>query len=121
MPDDAPERPTMAAPFFIGAPWVPKFRGSNVLYEDWESQIGAMLRAQTWSDEQQCDFVLSALEGEPRREILILEKADRDTPGKICDQLKGLYGDKMSAGALRSMFYDCRQRPEKSMLAYTPI
>ena len=52
----------MDAPFFIGAPWVLKFRGSNVIYEDWESQMGAMLCAQKWSDEQQCDFLLSVLE-----------------------------------------------------------
>ena len=80
--------------------------------------MGAMLRAQRWSDEQQCDFLLSALEGEPRREILILEQTERDTPDKIFLQLQELYGDKMSVGALRAMFYDCRQRPEESMRAY---
>ena len=80
--------------------------------------MGAMLRAQRWSDEQQCDFLLSALEGEPRREILILEQTEWDTPDKIFKQLKELYGDKMSVGALRAMFYDCRQRQEESMRAY---
>lgn len=118
MADQSPEPPTVAAPFFIGAPWVPKFRGPNIHYEDWESQMGAMLRAQKWSEDQQCDFVLSALEGEPRREVLILEQAERDTPDKIFHQLRELYGDKTSVGTLRAMFYDCRQRPDESVRTY---
>lgn len=37
----------MAGPFSIGAPWVPKFQGSDVRYEDWKDQIQAMLHAKS--------------------------------------------------------------------------
>lgn len=119
MADELSETRNMASPFFIGAPWVPKFCGLNTNYEDWESQISAMLRAQKWSIEQQCDFVLSALGGESRREILILEQAERDTPDKIFLQLKELYGDKTAVGTLRAMFYECRQRTEEPIRKFT--
>lgn len=118
MSEQSSEPLNRAEPFFVGAPWVPKFCGQNVNYDDWESQMCAMLCAQKWSEDQQCDFILSALEGEPCREILILEQAIRDSPDKIFQQLWELYGDKTSVGSLRVMFYNCRQRPEESVRTY---
>lgn len=58
----------MAAPSFLGAAWVPKFQGigSNIKFGGWKTQIQAMLRAQTWSVEQQCDFFIGALERDAR-------------------------------------------------------
>lgn len=48
----------IVAPFFVGAPWVPKFRGtgSDIKFGEWEAQIEVMLKAQAWSVSQQCNF-----------------------------------------------------------------
>lgn len=110
----------MATPFFIGAPWVPKFKGtgSNTSFMEWKQQIQAMLRAQAWTSEQRCDFLLSALEGDARREVVILEPEDRSTPELIFRHLEELFGDKISIALLRSMFFDCRQRPGETVRAF---
>ena len=48
-----------------------------------------MLRAQPLSAEQQADFIFSALEGEARREVAILDAAQRSTfMGKLSTRHK---------------------------------
>lgn len=110
--------PAMVAPFFIGAPWAPKFSGHGLDFNEWQSNMQAILRAQVWTEAQQCDFVLSTLEGEARREVLILEENERATPAVIFWFLNELYGDREFVGSLRSLFFDCRQKPAETVRAY---
>lgn len=120
--DDVRDRQLgMAAPFFLGAPWVPKYggTGSDMRFREWKAQIQAMLRAQAWTAAQQCDFVLGALEGEAKREVWILEAADRATTDHIFQYLEDLYGDKVSLALLRSMFFECKQKPGETTRAFT--
>lgn len=51
--------------FFMGEPWVPKYKGtvSDTRLADWKGQIQLMLRIQQLSVEQQGDFIMGALEG----------------------------------------------------------
>ena len=83
-------------PWFLGGPWVPKFGDEErqAGFADWRIQIETFLSAQHLHQAQQVDFVLSALQGEARREILLLLPAERDTPAKIFQALGGLYGEK---------------------------
>lgn len=75
----------MMVPWFLGGPWVPKFGGkdSQQPLVEWRSQIEVYLRAQSLSPEQKVDFVLSALQGDARREIQLLSSTERDTDDKI--------------------------------------
>ena len=54
--------------------------------------------------------MLSALQGEARREILLLLPAERDTPAKIFRALEGLYGEKATIVQLRAHFFTCNQQ-----------
>lgn len=77
-------QPMIMVPFFMGGPWVPKFRGtgSEVTFGEWKSQTETMLSFQPIRDSQKADFVLGLLEGEAKREILTLERTDRNNPKK---------------------------------------
>lgn len=97
--------------FFVGAPWVPRYKGAGaeLKFSKWSAQIRAMLRSQTWGVEQQCDFIIGALEGEARQEIIILERQEISTPDLIFTQLVELCGDRVPIALLRGMFFDCRK------------
>lgn len=102
----------MMVPWFLGGPWVPKFGGkdSQQPLVEWRSQIEVYLRAQSLSPEQKVDFVLSALQGDARREIQLLSSTERDTDDKIFAALEKLYGDNVSTSQLRAQFFKCQQQ-----------
>lgn len=53
-------------PWFFSASWVPKFSGERQKFEEWQTQMKAMLRAHPLNAQQQVDFVMSTLDGEVR-------------------------------------------------------
>lgn len=107
-------------PWLLGAPWVPRFgeRTSPEQFSDWRAQIEVFLRAQNLNVAQQVDFVLSALQGDARREILLLPVNGRDTPNKIFQALESLYGDQASKVQLRAKFFTCKQLPGEGVGAF---
>lgn len=110
------------SPYFIGSPWVPRFKGtdSGSSYGEWKAQIKFMLSSMpSWTNIQQSDFIIGALDGEARREVVILTAEQRSTPTKIFKYLDGLYGDNTPLALLRGMFFDCRQRPGESVRAFS--
>lgn len=62
--------------------------------------------------------VLGCLEGEARREVLLLEPRDRTQADDIFEVLITLFGDKTPVSVMRSSFFDCRQKPGETMRAY---
>lgn len=110
----------MIVPWFLGGPWVPKFEGGQgqLSFGQWRAQIESFLRAQNLSVAQRVDFVLSALQGEARREVLLLPDAKRRTAEDIFQELQGLYGEKTTAAQLRTQFFSCKQRPGEGVGAY---
>ena len=111
----------MMMPFFMGGPWVPKFSGtgSEVKFGEWRSQTETMLSFQPIRDSQKADFVLGLLEGEAKREILTLDRTDRNNPRKIFEVLSELYGDNTHASTLRAQFFNCRQEPNQSLRSFS--
>lgn len=110
------------SPYFIGSPWVPRFKGtdSGSSYGEWKAHIKFMLSSMpSWTNLQQSDFIIGALDGEARREVVILTAEQRSTPAKIFKYLDGLYGDNTPLALLRGMFFDCRQRPGESVRAFS--
>ena len=71
---------TLMLPWFLGGSWVPKFSGGQGQqpFSEWRSQVETFLRAQQLNDEQRVDFVLNALQGEARREIVLLASAEKN-------------------------------------------
>lgn len=108
-------------PFFMRSPWLPKFSGtgSEIKFGEWKSQVETMLGFQPIRDSQKADFVLGLLEGEAKREILTLERTNRNTPRKIFDVLSALYGDNTHASTLRAQFFNCRQETHQSLRSFS--
>lgn len=102
----------MMMPWFLGGPWVPKFgdREKSISFPDWHMQIETFIRAQNLTQTQQVDFVLSTLQGDARREVLLLPADDRNTPDKIFKALTDLYGEQATVVQLRAKFFTCRQQ-----------
>ena len=93
--------------WFMGVPWAPKFNGKSdgLKYGDWANQMKALLRAQSLTEEQKIDFILSAIEGDAKQEIKPLDEPSRNTADKILDFLNRLYGGISSAADLRVNFF----------------
>lgn len=103
-------------PWYMGGPWLPTFegkQGEKVI--EWRTKIEMFLRAQGLPAEQKVDFILSALGGEAKREILLVSPDERDTDKKILDFLSSLYGGSQALATLRAQFYECRQGAEEGM------
>ncbi|XP_041961524.1 uncharacterized protein LOC121719808 [Alosa sapidissima] len=102
----------MMVPWFLGGPWVPKYggKGSPLPFSEWRSQMEVYLRAQTLTAAQRVDFVMSALQGEAKREMLLLISTDRETDAQIFMALEKLYGENVSISQLRSHFFKCQQQ-----------
>lgn len=118
MVDEEVRRPT-AMPVFMGAPWAPRFGGSELALGEWMSQTKYLAGLQGLSEQQQVQFALGSLEGEAKREVLAVAVGERNTAGKIFDLLQELYGDNTPAAALRAQFFNCRQVPKQSLRSFS--
>lgn len=78
-----------------------------------------MLRAQGLQGQQSVDFVLWALEGKAKRQVMLLETAQRASDKTILAELKELYGQLSSLAQIRVQFFQCRQKEEESVELYT--
>ncbi|MGH0117200.1 UNVERIFIED_CONTAM: hypothetical protein FKN15_046121 [Acipenser sinensis] len=96
----------MMMPFSMGSPWIPKFKGTGaeVKWGEWKREMSAMMRMQTLTEGQKVDFLVGALEGDAKRKILMLDRADRTTSQQVFDHFGELYGDTTPIAALRSSF-----------------
>nr|XP_033939732.1 uncharacterized protein LOC117447178 [Pseudochaenichthys georgianus]XP_033939733.1 uncharacterized protein LOC117447178 [Pseudochaenichthys georgianus]XP_033939734.1 uncharacterized protein LOC117447178 [Pseudochaenichthys georgianus] len=100
----------------MGGPWLPIFEGkTGEKVGEWRAKIEMFVRAQGLSNDQIVDFILSALGGEAKREMLLLPLSERDTGKKILDCLTSLYAGSQSLATLRAQFYECRQGAEEGM------
>ncbi|CAL9687354.1 unnamed protein product [Knipowitschia caucasica] len=105
-------------PWFMGAAWIPKFGGKRDQFGEWKAQVEAMLRAQGLSQQQQVDFVLGALEGDAKREIMLASANEKDTSAKIMDLLERVYGQPATKAQARMNFFNCKQKTDESINAF---
>lgn len=105
-------------PWFMGVALIPKFSGDQTKFLDWKAQVEAMLRAQGLNSRQQADFVLTALEGEAKRELLLVDPDARDTGRKILTFLSDLYDKPATRAQLRTHFYNCKQRADENVKTF---
>ncbi|KAJ8254743.1 hypothetical protein GJAV_G00196890 [Gymnothorax javanicus] len=106
---------------FVISPWVPKFsgKGGADALREWQAQMEAFLRAQGLSGQQKVDFVLSALEGDARREVSLAGAIKRNTEADIFTLLRALYGGGESVAQLRAHFFQCWQGAEEGVASFT--
>ncbi|MGL5643873.1 MAG: hypothetical protein ACRCW3_03840, partial [Metamycoplasmataceae bacterium] len=105
----------MMMPVFPGAPWVPKFSGtdSDLNYGEWKEQIQGLLEAQEMNEAKKVKILLGALGGNAKREMSVLADDERDKLSKIFDQLDTLYAGEVPLPVLRSKFFSCRQKSDE--------
>lgn len=94
-------------PVFPGAPWVPKFTGTDcdLKYGDWKEQMQGLLEAQEVPEAKKVKIVMGALGGDAKREISVLADGDRDKANKIFEHLDILYAGEIPLPVLRSHFF----------------
>lgn len=110
----------MMMPVFGGAPWVPKFDGTaqGSKYSEWKQQITGLITAATYDENQAVSLLLGALQGEAKREILVLSETERDKASKIFAVLTKVYGDQVPLSVLRSKFFSCRQQANETLRTF---
>ncbi|XP_041939766.1 uncharacterized protein LOC121700694 [Alosa sapidissima] len=106
-------------PWFLSAPWVPKFAGERQKFGEWQTQTRAMLRAQPLNAQQQVDFVFSTLDGDARREAALLSDADRRNGERVITALEKIFGDTASNAQRRGEFYKCRQAADERTSSFS--
>ena len=101
--------------------WGQKFRGRNSDFGLGEGQahLKAMFKMCRVHENVQLDLIINCLEGEAKRQILILDDRERNSPDQIFVVLKELYGDQMSASVLRPLCFDCKQEPNETVSEFT--
>ena len=110
----------MMMPVYPGAPWLPKFEGveGEDKYREWKEQISGLLSTQDADEAKRVAILYKTLTGEARRQVSVLESAERDTVKKIFKYLDGLYKETIPLSQIRVQFYSCAQRPDESISSY---
>merc|ERR1712208_76226 len=107
-------------PVYPGAPWLPKFEGTEgkERYVEWEAQIKGLLSTQETTEIKKVSIVLNTLAGEAKRQIMVVDEEERDTVKKVLEYLDSLYLELVPASKLRSQFYSCTQRSGESVASF---
>ena len=109
-------------PVYPGAPWLPKFGGTEgeEKYREWKDQIKGLLGTLTQETNaaRKANILLKTLTGEAKRQVSVLEEGERDTVDKVFTFLDGLYKETVPVSRMRVEFYSCIQRPEESVSSY---
>ena len=113
----------MMMPMYPGAPWLPKFSGTDDAgkYTDWKEQLQGMLFQHgplALTEARRVAIVLGSLAGEAKRQLFVLDVADKDTAEKVFAYLDTLYAKKIPPAQLRAQFFSCSQLSNESIPAF---
>ena len=110
----------MMMPVYAGAPWLPKFEGSEgqEKYLEWKGQLKGLLSTQEMTEEKKVNIVVQALGGEAKRQVMVIDEGGRDTVKKIFEYLDSIYVEVVPASKLRAQFFGCTQRAGESVAAF---
>ncbi|XP_076436131.1 uncharacterized protein LOC143275740 [Babylonia areolata] len=115
---------TVAQLFPMGwyvAPTLPVFTGEpgKMSAEDFITEGRRVLAAYTMGDEMAAYFIYSHLQGTARRELMLRDLEETNTPEKVINILLGVFGDGRRVTTLLSTFFSRKQLPEESTLDYS--
>ena len=110
----------MMMPLYPGAPWLPRFEGTEGerKYTEWKEQIKGLLGTQDIDEAKKVEILWNTLTGVARRQVSVLVVGERNTTAKIFAHLDKLYRPTLSAAQVRSQFYSCSQQVGENTQAY---
>ena len=82
-------------------------------------EVERVLAAYPMGDGMAAYFIYSHLEGVARREVQLREMSETNTPEKMINILRSVFGDGRRVTVLLSLFYSCVQRPGESIVEYS--
>ena len=110
----------MMMPLYPGAPWLPRFEGTEGegKYREWKEQLKGLLGTQDVSEAKKVDILWNTLTGDARRQVSVLDEGERNSTTKIFAYLDQLYKTTLTVAQIRSKFYSCTQQVGESAQAY---
>ncbi|XP_076472016.1 uncharacterized protein LOC143301533 [Babylonia areolata] len=103
------------------APTLPVFTGEpgETSAEDFVTEAERVLAAYPMGDEMAAYFIYSHLQGTARRELMLRDLEDTNTPEKVTGILLGVFGDGRRVTTLLSILFSRVQQPEESIMDYS--
>ena len=90
--------------------------------QEFVADIQSLFRARSMSPEEQCDLILSHLEGSARHEVRYRPgEATRSPPQCILDILLDVFGEKRSVSQLQEQFYLRKQLDGETIRSYSAV
>ena len=110
----------MMMPVYSGAPWLPKFEGTEgeEKYREWKAQMQGLLSSQEMTEGKKVSIVWGTIGGEAKRQMSVLATGERDTAAKMFAFLDTLYKTTLTLSQVRSLFYSCAQKDGENVQAY---
>ena len=86
--------------------------------EHFVREVQLVLRLQPMSDAAAAGWILNAIEGQPKKELLMREPTEINAPEKIIDILLQRWGDQRTGSALTTAFLSKTQRGNEDVAQY---
>ena len=89
--------------------------------QEFVADIQSLFRARAMSPEEQCDLIISHLEGSARHELRYRPGEATRSPDRILDILLDVFGEKRSVSQLQEQFYMRKQLDGETIRAYSAV
>ena len=89
--------------------------------QEFVADIQSLFRARAMSPEEQCDLIISHLEGSARHEVRYRPAEVTRSPQRILDILLDVFGEKRSVSQLQEQFYMRKQLDGETIRAYSAV
>ncbi|KAL8599034.1 hypothetical protein ACOMHN_006843 [Nucella lapillus] len=108
---------------WLAPPRLPLFSGEsdNGPAEDFIQEVHRVLAAYEMAKPLAVEYIIRHLQGKARREVLLRDREDTNTPEKVTNILQEVFGDGRRVTTLLSIFYSRQQQPEESAFDYSHV
>ena len=89
--------------------------------QEFVADIQSLFRAGAMSPEEQCDLIISHLEGSARHEVRYRPGESTRSPERILDIVLDVFGEKRSVSQLQEQFYLRKQLDGETIRAYSAV
>ncbi|KAL8604490.1 hypothetical protein ACOMHN_015774 [Nucella lapillus] len=108
---------------WLAPPKLPLFSGESDdgPAEDFIQEVHRVLAAYEMAKPLAVEYIIRHLQGKARREVLLRDREDTNTPEKVTNILQEVFGDGRRVTTLLSIFYSRQQQPEESAFDYSHV